>query len=264
MSKLIYHAQIMEMQHNKFKKALKEGRLQIGLWSSLCSTIAAQVLGDSGFDWIVIDGEHAPNELPDIVAQMQALAGTHASAVVRPAWLDTVVMKRMLDAGAQTIIVPYVQNADQAKLAVASVRYPPAGIRGVAPVIRASHYGRVDNYLKLADAQMCVLVQVETKEALANLESIAQVDGVDGVFIGPSDLAASLGHIGNPAHADVQAALHDAVTRLKALGKPAGILTSNQDEARRYIDWGYTFVAVGSDINVLRFGADALVKNFKL
>jgi len=254
----------MEMQHNKFKKALKEGRLQIGLWSSLCSTIAAQVLGDSGFDWIVIDGEHAPNELPDIVAQMQALAGTHASAVVRPAWLDTVVIKRMLDAGAQTIIVPFVQNADQAALAVASVRYPPAGIRGVAPVIRASHYGRVDNYLKLADAQMCVLVQVETKEALANLESIANVDGVDGVFIGPSDLAASLGHIGNPAHADVQAALHDAVTRLKAVGKPAGILTSNQDEARRYIDWGYTFVAVGSDINVLRFGADALVKNFKL
>jgi 4-hydroxy-2-oxoheptanedioate aldolase len=175
-----------------------------------------------------------------------------------------VVMKRMLDAGAQTIIVPYVQNADQAALAVASMRYPPAGIRGVAPVIRASHYGRVDNYLKLADAQMCLLVQVETKEALVNMESIAQVDGVDGVFIGPSDLAASLGHIGNPAHADVQAALHDAVMRLKLVGKPAGILTSNQDEARRYIDWGYTFVAVGSDINVLRFGADALVKNFNL
>ena len=254
----------MEMQNNNFKKALKDGRLQIGLWSSLCSAIAAHVLGDSGFDWIVIDGEHAPNELPDIVQQMQALTGTPASAVVRPAWLDTVVMKRMLDAGAQTIIVPYVQNADQAALAVASMRYPPAGIRGVAPVIRASHYGRVDNYLKLADAQMCLLVQVETKEALVNLESIAQVDGVDGVFIGPSDLAASLGHIGNPAHADVQAALHDAVTRLKLVGKPAGILTSNQDEARRYIDWGYTFVAVGSDINVLRFGADALIKNFKL
>ena len=264
MSKLIYHALIMEIQNNKFKEALKEGRLQIGLWSSLCSTIAAQVLGDSGFDWIVIDGEHAPNELPDIVQQMQALAGTHASAVVRPAWLDTVVIKRMLDSGAQTILVPFVQNSNEAKLAVASVRYPPAGIRGVAPVIRASHYGRVDNYLTLADAQMCLLVQVETKEALANLESIAQVDGVDGVFIGPSDLAASLGHFGNPAHAVVQTALRDAVTRLKAVGKPAGILTSNQDEARRYIDWGYTFVAVGSDINVLRFGADALIKNFKL
>jgi 4-hydroxy-2-oxoheptanedioate aldolase len=254
----------MEMQNNKFKEALKEGRLQIGLWSSLCSTIAAQVLGDSGFDWIVIDGEHAPNELQDIVAQMQVLSSTNASAIVRPAWLDTVVIKRILDAGAQTILVPFVQNEEQAKLAVASVRYPPAGIRGVAPVIRASHYGRVDNYLKLADAQMCLLVQVETKEALVNLESIANVDGVDGVFIGPSDLAASLGHIGNPAHAVVQAALLDAVTRLKTLGKPAGILTSNQDEARRYIDWGYTFVAVGSDINVLRFGGDALVKNFKL
>ena len=253
----------MQIQQNHFKQALKEGRLQIGLWSSLCSNIAVEVIGDSGFDWILIDSEHAPNELSGIVSQLQALSAAQTTAIVRPAWLDTVAIKRILDVGAQSILVPYVQNEAEAKLAVASVRYPPAGIRGVAPVIRASHYGRVDNYLADADSQICLLVQIETAAALNHLKAIANVDGVDGIFIGPSDLAASLGHIGNPAHADVQAAILGAVTRLQAIGKPAGILTSNTEEARRYIEWGYTFVAVGSDINVLRFGADALVKKFK-
>lgn len=256
----------MQITQNKFKQALKEGRLQIGLWSSLCSNIAVEVIGDSGFDWILIDSEHAPNELSGIVSQLQALSAASAAnttAIVRPAWLDTVAIKRILDVGAQSILVPYVQTEAEAKLAVASVRYPPAGIRGVAPVIRASHYGRVNNYLAEADSQICLLLQVETAAAMTQLEAIATVEGVDGVFIGPSDLAASLGHLGNPAHADVQAALRSAVTRLNAIGKPAGILTSNAEEARRYIDWGYKFVAVGSDINVLRFGADALVKCFK-
>ena len=253
----------MQIQQNHFKQALKEGRLQIGLWSSLCSNIAVEVIGDSGFDWILIDSEHAPNELSGIVSQLQALSAAQTTAIVRPAWLDTVAIKRILDVGAQSILIPFVQNEAEAKLAVASVRYPPAGIRGVAPVIRASHYGRVDNYLADADSQICLLVQIETAAALNHLEAIANVDGVDGIFIGPSDLAASLGHIGNPAHADVQAAIRGAVTRLQAIGKPAGILTSNSEEARRYIEWGYTFVAVGSDINVLRFGADALVKKFK-
>ena len=253
----------MQIQQNHFKQALKEGRLQIGLWSSLCSNIAVEVIGDSGFDWILIDSEHAPNELSGIVSQLQALSAAETTAIVRPAWLDTVAIKRILDVGAQSILIPFVQNEAEAKLAVASVRYPPAGIRGVAPVIRASHYGRVENYLADADSQICLLVQIETAAALNHLEAIANVDGVDGIFIGPSDLAASLGHIGNPAHSYVQAAIRGAVTRLQAIGKPAGILTSNTEEARRYIEWGFTFIAVGSDINVLRFGADALVKKFK-
>lgn len=253
----------MDLAQNKFKRALKEGRLQIGLWSSLCSNIAAEVVADSGFDWILLDGEHSPNEVPGLMAQMQALVGGTATPVVRPPWNDAVMVKRTLDIGAQSILVPYVQNAEEARRAVASVRYPPAGIRGVAAATRASRYGRVSNYLKSADSEICLLVQVETRAALRELEAIAGVDGVDGVFIGPSDLAASMGHIGNPAHAEVQAALEDAVKRLKAVGKAAGILTLNEDEARRYMGWGYCFVAVGSDIGLLSRGADALAKKFK-
>jgi 4-hydroxy-2-oxoheptanedioate aldolase len=253
----------MELVRNNFKKAIAEGRVQIGLWSSLCSNIGAEVLADAGFDWILLDGEHSPNDVPSTMSQMQALVGGTASPIVRPAWNDAVMIKRILDIGAQSILVPYVQNAEEAKRAVAAVRYPPAGIRGVASSTRANHYGRVDNYLKLADSEICLLVQVETRPALGELEAIAKVEGVDGVFIGPSDLAASLGHIGNPAHPEVQAALEDAVKRLKAVGKAAGILTLSEDEARRYIGWGYTFVAVGSDIGLLGRGADALAKKFK-
>jgi 4-hydroxy-2-oxoheptanedioate aldolase len=253
----------MELPRNNFKHALADGRLQIGLWSSLCSNIAAEVVADSGFDWILIDGEHSPNEVPGVMAQLQALVGGTAMPVLRPAWNDTVMVKRMLDIGAQSILVPYVQNAEEAARAVASVRYPPAGIRGVAAATRASRYGRVSNYLKSADSEICLLVQVETRAALTQLEAIAKTDGVDGVFIGPSDLAASMGHIGNPAHAEVQAALEDAAKRLNAVGKAAGILTLNEDEARRYIGWGYTFVAVGSDIGLLSRGADTLAKKFK-
>ena len=253
----------MELARNNFKKAISEGRVQIGLWSSLCSNIGAEVVADSGFDWILLDGEHSPNDVPSMMSQLQALNGGTASPIVRPAWNDAVMIKRILDIGAQSILVPYVQNADEAQRAVAAVRYPPAGIRGVAASTRANHYGRVNNYLTLAGTEICVLVQVETRSALDELEAIAKVAGVDGVFIGPSDLAASLGHIGNLAHAEVQAALEDAVTRLKAVGKPAGILTLNEEEAKRYIGWGYTFVAVGSDIGLLGRGADALAKRFK-
>jgi 4-hydroxy-2-oxoheptanedioate aldolase len=253
----------MELPRNTFKQAIAEGRVQIGLWSSLCSNIGAEVVADAGFDWILLDGEHSPNDVPSTMSQLQALNGGTASPIVRPAWNDAVMIKRILDIGAQSILVPYVQNAEEAKRAVASVRYPPAGIRGVAASTRANHYGRVNNYLKLADSEICLLVQVETRSALGELEAIAKVEGVDGVFIGPSDLAASLGHIGNPAHAEVQAALEDAVNRLKAVGKPAGILTLSEEEARRYISWGYVFVAVGSDIGLLGRGADALAKKFK-
>jgi 4-hydroxy-2-oxoheptanedioate aldolase len=197
------------------------------------------------------------------MAQLQASARGTASAIVRPAWNDAVLIKRVLDIGAQSILVPYVQDAEEARRAVAAIRYPPAGIRGVAAASRASRYGRVTDYLKKADSEICLLVQVETRAALDRLEAIAAVDGVDGVFIGPSDLSASFGHIGNPQHAEVQKALEDGVRRLKAIGKPAGILTLSEEEARRYVGWGYTFVAVGSDIGLLARGADALAKRFK-
>lgn len=252
-----------EFQKNAFKHALAEGKLQIGLWSSLCNSIAAEIVSDSGFDWLLLDTEHSPNEIPDLMQQLQAVQRGTATPIVRPAWNDAVLAKRCLDIGAQSLLFPYVQNADEARSAVTSTRYPPHGIRGVASASRASRYGRVPGYLSKANEEICVLVQVETREALKELEAIAKVDGVDGVFIGPSDLAASLGHIGNPAHPDVQAAIKDAVTRLKAAGKPAGILTGNEDEARRYIEWGYLFVAVGSDIGLLAKNADTLAKKFK-
>jgi 2-keto-3-deoxy-L-rhamnonate aldolase RhmA len=253
----------MDLPRNAFKHAIAAGRLQVGLWSSLASNIAAEVVSDSGFDWILFDTEHSPNEIPGLLAQMQGAARGTAAAIVRPAWNDAVLIKRVLDIGAQSILVPYVQNAEEARRAVAAVRYPPAGIRGVAAASRASRYGRVTDYLKKADAEICLLVQVETRAALDTLDEIAAVEGVDGVFIGPSDLSASFGHIGNPQHPEVQAALEQGVKRLKALGKPAGILTLSEDEARRYIGWGYTFVAVGSDIGLLGRGADALARKFK-
>jgi len=254
----------MELQRNAFKHALAAGKLQIGLWSSLCSNIAAEIIADSGFDWILLDSEHSPNEIPGLLSQLQAIGRGGSTPIVRPAWNDAVLAKRCLDIGAQTLLFPYVQNVEEAKRAVASTRYPPEGIRGVAVAARASRYGRTPGYLTKANGEMCVLVQVETRTALDQLEAIAQVDGVDGVFIGPSDLSASLGHLGNPQHAESQAAMKDAVTRLKAIGKPAGILSGNEEEIRRYIDWGYQFVAVGADVGLLARHADALAKKFRI
>ncbi len=253
----------MDLPRNRFKHAIAAGELQIGLWCSLCSNIAVDIVRDSGFDWLLLDTEHSPNEIPDILSQLQACEGGAATPIVRPAWNDMVIIKRCLDVGTQTLLVPYVQNAEEAKRAVEAVRYPPAGVRGVAVASRASRYGRVTDYLKRANPEICLLVQVETRSAMEQLEAIASVEGVDGVFIGPSDLSASLGHIGNPAHPDVQKALENCVRRLKAIGKPAGILTSNEEEVRRYIGWGYTFVAVGSDVGLLGRGADALAKKFR-
>ena len=254
---------MVEFQTNSFKRALGQGKLQIGLWSSLCSNIAAEVISESGFDWILLDTEHSPNEIPDLVTQLQAIQRGTSTPIIRPAWNDAVLAKRALDIGAQSLLFPYVQNVEEARRAVASTRYPPQGVRGVSVAARASRYGRVPGYLTKANDEICVLVQVETRTALDQIEAIAKVEGIDGVFIGPSDLAASLGHLGNPQHCDVQKAIENAGKRLKALGKPAGILTSNEDEARRYIEWGYLFVAVGADVGLLARNADALAKRFK-
>jgi 4-hydroxy-2-oxoheptanedioate aldolase len=253
----------MDNPRNAFKYAIAAGKLQIGLWCSLCSNIAADIVSDSGFDWLLLDTEHSPNEIPDVLAQLQAVRGGTATPIVRPAWNDPVLIKRVLDIGTQSLLIPYVQSPEEARRAVAAARYPPAGIRGVAAASRASRYGRVAGYLQNADEEICTLVQVETQTAFDQLEAIAQVEGVDGVFIGPSDLSASFGHVGNPQHPEMQKLLESAVMRLKAIGKPAGILTGNEDEARRYIAWGYTFVAVGADVGLLARGADALAKKFK-
>ena len=252
----------MNAPRNAFKVALSRGERQIGLWSSLCSNIAAEVVAESGFDWILLDTEHAPNNVPTLLSQLQAMTEGTATAIVRPAWNDAVLIKRILDIGAPGILVPYVQNAAEAEQAVAATRYPPRGVRGVAGAVRAARYGRDRKYLHSADEEICVLVQVETRSSLEQLEAIAAVDGVDGVFIGPSDLAASFGHIGNPNHEDVQNAIRNAVERLAAVGTPAGILATAPEDAERYIDWGYGFVAVGSDLILLARGAEALARSF--
>src|SRR5665213_1821606 len=200
---------------NLFKQALRDGKTQIGLWSSLCSNIAAEVCAGAGFDWLLIDAEHAPNELPTIISQLQAMNTGTAAAVVRPAWNDTVLIKRYLDAGVRNLLIPYVQTADEARAAVAATRYPPMGVRGVASIHRANRYARDKGYFKRANDDMCVLLQLETVPALERLEEIAAVPGVDGIFIGPSDLAASMGHIGDIADASVRDAIANGIGRIK-------------------------------------------------
>jgi 2-keto-3-deoxy-L-rhamnonate aldolase RhmA len=253
----------MDFPVNKFKQGLREGRQLVGLWSSLSSAAATEILADSGFDWILIDTEHAPNETPMVADQLRAASLGCASPVVRPAWNDQVILKRLLDVGVQTLLVPFIQSADEAARAVAATRYPPRGIRGVASVHRSNRYGRVPDYFARADDEMCVLVQLETRAAVDALEEIAAVDGVDAVFVGPSDLAASLGYLGNNAHPEVRGTIEKACARAKAIGKPIGILAPIEADARAYLDMGFAFVAVGSDVVVLRKGCDALVKMFK-
>ncbi len=253
-----------EPAQNAFKAALRQKRRQIGLWSVLGSNLSAEIVAHAGFDWVVLDTEHAPNEVPALLAQLQAMATGTAEPVVRCAWNDAVLIKRILDLGVRSLLVPFVQNADEARRAVAATRYPPEGVRGVAISTRATGWGRLlPGYHANANAQMCVIVQVETRTAVADLEAIAAVDGVDGLFIGPSDLAADLGHLGNPAHPEAQAAIADAVKRIRAAGKAAGILTADTAAARRYLDLGFTFVAVGSDAGSLLQHTTALARQFK-
>jgi 4-hydroxy-2-oxoheptanedioate aldolase len=253
----------MELPKNAFKRALREGRPQIGLWSVLANAAVSELLGAAGYDWLLIDMEHAPNELPDVQAQLQALRGSAATPIVRPPWNDMVWMKRVLDLGAQTLLIPYVQTADEAAQAVSFMRYPPAGRRGVAGGTRATQWGRIPDYTRRVEEELCLLVQVESRQGLANLDAIAATPGVDGVFIGPADLSADMGHPGDPQHAEVQAAIEDAVRRIRAAGKAAGILARGEAAGRRWLEAGCGFVAVGVDAALLAQAADGLAAKFR-
>jgi 4-hydroxy-2-oxoheptanedioate aldolase len=253
----------MNLPENRFKHALIEGRQQIGLWCSLPGPYVAEAVAGSGFDWLLFDTEHSPGDPLTVLAQLQAVAPYDVSPIVRPASNDTVLIKRFLDIGAQTLLVPYVQNAEEARSAVAATRYPPQGVRGVSGVTRATRFGRAEGYASRAAEELCVLVQVETQEALDGLEAIAAVDGVDGVFIGPADLAASLGHVGEPGHPTVIAAVEDAIRRIRACGKPAGILTPDATFAARCIELGTLFTAVGVDAALLARGTEKLAQQFR-
>jgi 4-hydroxy-2-oxoheptanedioate aldolase len=254
----------MKLPTNTFKHAIAAGQLQIGLWSILSSHVTVEIIAGAGFDWIVLDTEHAPNELPMVYSQLQAAAaGGAAHPIVRVPWNDMVTLKRYLDIGAQSVLIPYVETGEQARNAVAYTRYPPKGVRGFSGGPRAARFGRVKDYAQHCEDELCVIVQVESKLGLENVEEIASVEGVDGVFIGPGDLAAALGHVGNLTHPDVLAAIEDAIRRIKACGKPPGILTGDEALARRYIELGCVFTAVGSDIGLLTRGADQLAAKFK-
>ena len=249
--------------HNPFKQALSSGAPLIGLWLGLANAYSAELLGGSGYDWLVIDNEHAPNTLPSTLAQLQALAASPAQAVVRAASDDAVEIKRLLDLGAQTLLIPMVESAAQAARIVAATRYPPVGIRGVgAALARASRWQQLPHYLANADAQLCRLVQVESRAGLAALPGIARVEGVDGVFIGPADLAADMGHLGNPGHPQVQQAITQAIGEILAAGKAPGILSGDPAMARAYLQQGAVFVAVGSDLGLLAGAAGALRASF--
>lgn len=249
---------------NSFKAAIAKHETQIGLWLALGDAYCAEICAGAGFDWVVVDGEHGPNDVRSILAQLQALAAYPVHPVVRPPVGDVALIKQMLDIGAQTLLIPMVETADQARMLVSAVQYPPRGVRGVAAaLVRASRWNTIPGYLDNADDGICLLVQIETARGLENIEAIAAVAGVDGLFIGPSDLSASLGHRGHPEHAEVQAAINDAIKRIRAAGKAAGILTRDEKLVREHVKLGCSFVAVGADASILALGAREMAKKFK-
>jgi 4-hydroxy-2-oxoheptanedioate aldolase len=250
---------------NLFKIAINEpGSTQFGFWLALANAYSAEVCATAGFDWLLIDAEHAPNDLRTILAQLQAIAPYPAHAIVRPPVGDPNLIKQLLDIGVQTLLVPMVETAEQAAAIVAATRYPTAGIRGVGGALaRASRWNAIPDYLHKANSEMCVLVQVESVTALKNLDAIAAVDGVDGVFVGPSDLAATMGHLGNPTHPEVLSAIEDAIRRIKLAGKPPGILTFDEPLIQRYTELGCRFIAVGADVILLTKVVRGLAQKYK-
>jgi 4-hydroxy-2-oxoheptanedioate aldolase len=248
---------------NTFKAALAAKRPQVGLWLSMADPYLAETSATASFDWLLIDGEHAPNDLRSTLGALQAVAPYRSQPVVRAVNGDTHRIKQLLDIGAQNLLVPMVDTAQQARDLVSATRYPPHGVRGVGSAVgRASRWSARGDYLQLADDEVCLLVQVESVTALRNLRAICEVDGVDGVFIGPADLAASMGQRGQPTHPQVQAAIEDAMQTIVASGKAAGTLTSDPQLARRYLELGCTFVAVGVDILLFASAARKLAREF--
>lgn len=254
----------MDMPLNYFKRALANRQTQIGIFVGLADTMAAEVVGTAGFDWLIIDGEHGPNDLRSIIAQMQVLAGHDVHVTVRTVDQDPARIKQLLDGGAQTLMVPMVESAAEATALVRAMRYPPLGMRGVGTALaRAARWNGVSDYFDHADREMCLLVQIESTQALTALDAILAVDGVDGVFIGPADLAASMGYLGRPDHPEVQTAIEQAIQKIAASGKAAGALATTTETAARYKSLGACFLQVGADTLILRNAAVSLAEQFK-
>jgi len=249
---------------NPFKRALAQGQTQIGLWAAFADSYVTELLASTGFDWLLIDGEHAPNDLRSTLAQLQAVAPYPTHPIVRPVRNDSAIIKQLLDIGAQTLLVPMIESAAEARDTVAATRYPPHGIRGVGSALaRASRWNGVPGYLQSAADELCVLVQVEATQALAQLDAIAAVEGVDGVFFGPADLSASMGLLGQPGAGAVREVIRKGIRTVRAQGKAAGVLSADPAIAAEYLEAGATFVAVGSDVSLLARGASDLASRFR-
>jgi 2-dehydro-3-deoxyglucarate aldolase len=249
---------------NSFRADMRAGKRLIGCWCSLANPITTEVLGIAGFDWLLLDGEHAPNDVTTFIPQLMALKDSVSAPVVRPSWNNPVELKRLLDAGFYNFLIPFIESGDEARRAVAATRYPPAGFRGVSVSQRSNRFGSVAGYLDDINEQICVMVQIESRKGAAAAAEIAAVEGVDGIFIGPSDLAAALGHLGNSNHAEVQEAIAQIFAASKSAGKPIGILAPVEADARRYLEQGATFVAVGSDLGVFRSATQSLVDRYRV
>ena len=248
---------------NAFRQRLRAGETLIGCWCSLANPITTEILGVAGFDWLLLDGEHSPNDVTTFIPQLMALKDSVSAPVVRPSWNNPVEMKRLLDAGFYNFLIPFIETADDARRAVAATRYPPQGIRGVSVSQRSNRFGTVANYFRDINEQISVMVQIESRKGLAAAAEIAGVEGVDGIFIGPADMSAAVGHLGDANHAESQAAIAGVFDAAKKAGKPIGILAPVEADARKYLQMGATFVAVGSDLGVFRAATQAMRDRFK-
>lgn len=246
---------------NSFKAALREGRQQIGLWQALANPTTAEICAGAGFDWLLFDGEHAPNTIPGLLAQLQAVAPYPVHPIGRPPAGEAWLIKQYLDIGFQSLLVPFVETAAQAAELVRAMRYPPDGIRGIgAGLARAARWSRIPNYLDRADGETCLLVQIESAAGIENIDAIAAIEGVVGVFVGPADLSATLGYRGQPTHPDMRRIIGGAVERILRAGKAAGILAADPELAKHYAEIGCRFIAVGTDVSLLVKGSTDLAR----
>jgi 2-dehydro-3-deoxyglucarate aldolase len=248
---------------NSFRRDLRAGKILYGCWASLANSITTEILGYAGFDWLLIDGEHAPNDWQTFIGQLQALKDSVSAPVVRPQSSEPVIIKRLLDIGFFNFLMPYVETAEEARALVAATRYPPQGTRGVGTLHRSIRFGYVEDYFTRVNDDICVTVQIESRKGVENAAAIAAIDGVDALFIGPSDLSADYGVLGQVSHPDVARAMEQVVAAGKSHRKPVGILAPQEKDARRYIAMGMTMMAVGGDVGLLKNASKALSDRYK-
>ena len=253
----------MKLDTNHFERNIKAGQKQVGLWVTLANGLAAEVVAHAGYDWVVVDTEHSPGGVLDAATQLQAFAGTNTTALARPAWNDAVMIKRLLDIGAKGLVIPMIESVEEAKQAIAATRYPPHGIRGVAGGTRASKFGRIKDYTATIENELTVILQLESASAIAQAEDIAALDGVSGIFFGPADIAADIGHLGNPMHDDVWALIKPAAAKLRAMGMPCGTLVLDPAFAADLLNKDFTFVASGTDVSAFAQAVDGILHTVK-